>query len=74
MMDAKPGDTLDTIGPLGYGFDLSVRPPETAILVAGGLVALVIAFKVAKLAIKLLLGLVALGLLGLGVLWLLAHV
>ena len=53
---------------------LGLTPVQAAIVVAGGLVALVIAFKVAKLAIKLLLGLVALGLLGLGVLWLLAHV
>jgi hypothetical protein len=53
---------------------LGLTPVQMAIVVAGGLLALVIAFKVAKLAIKLLLGLVALGLLGLGVLWLLAHV
>jgi CHASE2 domain-containing sensor protein len=51
-----------------------LTPVQVVILVAGGLVGLAIAFKVAKLAIKLLVGLVALGLLGLGVLWLLARV
>ena len=51
-----------------------MTPVQVVILVAGGLVGLAIAFKVAKLAIKLLVGLVALGLLGLGVLWLLARV
>jgi len=32
----KPGAVLDLIGPLGNGFNLSGRLPETAVLVAGG--------------------------------------
>jgi len=36
LAQARPGDELDLIGPLGNGFDLSGEPPETAVLVAGG--------------------------------------
>ena len=36
LAGVKAGDELDVIGPLGKGFDLSVKLPETAVLVAGG--------------------------------------
>jgi len=36
LAQAREGDTVDVIGPLGNGFDLSGEPPEVAVLVAGG--------------------------------------
>ncbi len=36
LLGCRPGDVLDVIGPLGNGFDLSGKLPETAVLVAGG--------------------------------------
>lgn len=36
LAKVRPGEKVDVIGPLGNGFELGGRPPETAILVAGG--------------------------------------
>lgn len=36
MAKMQKGDELDIIGPLGNGFDLDAKQPETIILVAGG--------------------------------------